>query len=204
MKYLKALGLAAVAAMALTALIGVGSASATVLCKTALSEGCAGVWDYPAGTEIDLSLEGSTSTRGTNGELLDTCTEGTIKGATTNTGGPSETVTSKSSELWSRNCTTTTVSLAPGSLEIHWKEGTNGTLTVKGTEVTKMIGSVSCVYGPAAGGVDLGTLTGGSPATVDVEAVLPKLSGGFLCPADVVWNGAYLVTTPQPLYVSAS
>jgi hypothetical protein len=207
MKYLKALGLAAVAAMVLTALIGAGSASATVLCKTALKEGCAASgWDYPTGTEIDISLVGTTSTSGTGGELLDTCTEGTNRGTTTNTGGSNETVDWNLLEFFSKSCTHTTDTIANGSLEVHWiSGGTNGTVTVKGTQATKIIpGGVSCTYGAGAEGTDLGTLTGGNPATLHVETALPKLAGSFLCPGDVVWNGSYVVTSPQPLYVSAS
>jgi hypothetical protein len=206
MKYLKALGLAAVAAMVVTAFLGAGSASATVLCKTALQEGCAASgWDYSAGTEIDISLVFTTSTRGTGGELLDTCTEGTNKGSTTNTGSSNETVDWNLTEFRSSNCTTTTDTVSNGSLEVHWiSGGTNGTVTVKGTQATKQLSGVSCLYGPPAGGTTLGTLEGGSEPKLHVEAVLPKLSGSFICAPDVVWNGSYVVTSPQPLYVSAS
>ncbi|MGN6275323.1 MAG: hypothetical protein ACTHNP_05235 [Solirubrobacterales bacterium] len=207
MKYLKTLGLAALAAMALTASIGASSASATVLCKTALKEGCAASgWDYPAGTEIDISLVNTTSTSATSGELLDTCTEGTSKGSTANTGSSSETIAWSLSVFTSSTCTHTTDTIANGSLEVHWiSGGTEGTVTVKGTQATKVIlGGTSCTYGAGAEGVDLGKLTGGSPATLHVETALPKLAGSFICPGDVVWKGSYVVTSPQPLYVSAS
>lgn len=206
MKYPKALGLAAVAAMALTALLGAGSASATVLCKTALEEGCAGTWDYPAGTEIDLSLVGTTSTSGTSGELLDTCTESTSKGSTTNTGGASETVDWNLTVYSSSNCTGTTDTISNGSLEVHWIAGsTNGTVTSKNTQATKIIpGGVSCTYGTGASGSDLGTLEGGAEPTLHVKTPLAKLAGSFLCPGEVVWDGFYAVTSPQPLYVSKS
>jgi hypothetical protein len=204
MRYLKILALAAVAATALIAFLGAGSASATVLCKAAITEGCAASGsDYPVETEIDMSLEGTTATRATDGTLLDTCTEGTLRGLTTNTGSASETVDWNLTHMQSSNCTTTTDAVVNGRLEVHWIPGTdNGTLTVFDTRVTKTIFGVTCVYGPGASGADLGTLTGGSVATLDVEVVLPKISGGFVCPADVVWVGAYIVTTPQPLYVS--
>ncbi len=206
MKYVKMLGLAVVAALALTAFFGAGSAAATVLCKTAMTEGCAASgWDYPVGTEIDMSLEGSTFTRATNGTLLDTCTEGTLRGLTTNTGSSSQTVDWNLTHMQSSSCSATTDSLVNGSLEVHWIPGTdNGTVTVTGTQVTKGLVFGTCVYGPGASGADLGTLTGGSPATLDVEAVLPKISGGVACPPDVVWVGAYIVTSPKPLYISNS
>jgi hypothetical protein len=206
MKYLKTLGFAAVTAMALTAFFGASSASATVLCKTALSEGCAGNWDYPTGTEIDLSLVSTTSTKTTEGELLDACTEGTSKGSTTNTGGPSETVDWNLTVYSSSNCTGTTDTISNGSLEVHWISGsTNGTVTSKNTQATKIIpGGVSCTYGTGATGTDLGTLEGGTEPTLHVKTPLSKLAGSFLCPGEVVWDGFYAVTSPRPLYVSAS
>jgi hypothetical protein len=50
MKHLKMLGLAALAAAALTALIGAGTASATVLCKNNLNTTTCSE-KYPAGTK---------------------------------------------------------------------------------------------------------------------------------------------------------
>ena len=55
MKYVKMLGLAAVAAMALMAFLGASSASATVLCKTHITSGCAAAgWDYAGPLEASL------------------------------------------------------------------------------------------------------------------------------------------------------
>lgn len=75
MKYLKMLGLAAVAAAALMAFVGAGTASAKegVLCSTT-SNPCNSKW--AAGTVIDFSLKGSAVwTNAENGETLETCTE---------------------------------------------------------------------------------------------------------------------------------
>lgn len=207
MKYVKMLGLAAVAAMALMAFIGASSASATVLCKTAASP-CPEGWDYSSGITLSLSIEEGTSTtlRNTSGVIENTCTSSTLKGTTSNTGSPSETVkgTVTAANLTYSGCSTTTDVLEGGELEVHRLEGTsNGTVTARGVKVTTNLAGVSCTYGFGAG-TDLGTLTGGTMATLDVHAIVNKQAGSFLCPGDVVWDMSYTVTEPEPLYVSAS
>jgi hypothetical protein len=227
MKYLKMLGLAAVSAMALMAFLGAGTASATVLCKTAMTEGCAAAgWAYPAGTVIDSSLEGPAVLETTEGVEIDTCTEGTVKGATSNAGSSTETVSGNIEETedaggvktfpgltWG-NCTQTTDTLRSGSLEVHWIAGTdNGTVTGKNSRVTVNTFGVSCIFGTAGTGTHIGTLTATpknakgeteKQATLDIEAIVPKIEGGFLCPADARWTGSYRVTSPEPLHISTS
>lgn len=206
MKHLKALGLVAAATMALMAFIGIGSASATVLCKTSITQGCAASgWDYPTGTTIDASLEGTAihelheSTM-----MLDTCSGSTFKGSTSNTGNSSETVlVPLAAWTWS-GCTRTTNTLKAGKLEIHWIAGTdNGTLTAFETEITTNTIFGSCVYG-FGNGHDIGILTGGNPATIDINTTVTKITGNFACPEVTTLTAAYPVTEPSPLYVATS
>lgn len=97
-------------------------------------------------------------------------------------------------ELTWSGCTTTVDTLAPGALEVHHIAGTdNGTLTSSGTEVTIKFLGVSCLFKTSA--TDIGTLTGGNPATFDISGTIPSPTGGF-CPASGNWSGAYKVTTP--------
>lgn len=207
MKYVKVFGLAAVMAMAMMAFLGAGTASATVLCKTSLTEGCgASGWDYPAGTQIHATLEaGSSATlRNTESSIVNTCTESTVLGKTTNTGSSNETVVGHIEALSFGHCTNTTDVVSLGELEVHWDVGTdNGTLTARTAAVTMNLFGASCTYG-AGGGTDLGTVTGGSMATMDVNAVVNKTAGGFLCPGTAVWEAKYTVTSPEPLYISTS
>lgn len=206
MKHFKVIGLAAVAAMALTAFLGAGSASATVLCKTQMTEGCAAAgWDYPIGTVIDASLEAETTLRlkNTSGTTLVTCTASTVKGETTNTGSATETVDGNASVLTFEGCDNPIHLVTPGSFEVHSIVGTdNGTVTANGVTVILTIFGVSCVY--TTDGTHAGVATGGSMGTVDFNTVLKKEVGGFLCPETIIWNGAYTVTSPEPLYVSTS
>jgi hypothetical protein len=214
MKYLKMLGLAAVAAMALMAFAGAGTASATVLCKknpTAVPPAVTGTEcpkgeDYPSGTVIDGSQTTATAIlETTGGSTLDTCTGSTVKGKTSTTGGATATVTGPIEELTWTGCTFPTSTVTKGSLEIHWIPGThNGTLTAKGTEVTINTGFFgACTYGASATGTDLGTITGGNPATMTINALVPLIKNeSGLCPSEARWTSHYTVTSPTPLYAS--
>src|SRR6187431_3678616 len=141
MRYLKMLGLAAVAAMALTAFFGAGSASATVLCKTTLTTGCAGAWDHPSGTEVHAVLDA-----GEHATLIGfwanvTCRTSTVRGETTSTGSSSTTVTGHIDELTFGECdcggtpgTAHVTTIANGTVEVHSISGShNSTMTGAGT-----------------------------------------------------------------------
>ena len=137
-----------------------------------------------------------------------------MKGTLENDGSATETVKADSKEAsdikWEEcstpngSCTVTTV--AAGTLEIHWIEGThNGTITGNGTIVTSecnsIFGKIHCIYKTAT--EDLGTLTGGNTATADFESTplnMEPTSG--LCPEGPKWDGKYSITTPDALYVT--
>jgi hypothetical protein len=87
MKRLKALGLAAVAAMALTAFLGAGSASATVLCTTTTTP-CDSHID-----QIEFSAKSATSGKeySTGGTEEATCTGSSFSGNKTVTGSSTTT-----------------------------------------------------------------------------------------------------------------
>ncbi len=201
MKHLNALGLAAIAALALTAFVGVGTASATVLCKEAKTTGCAA---YAAGTEIHATSENSAVLETTGGVVLDTCTGSTVRGKVSNAGSSSTTASGPIEELNWGVCSRTTNTLKLGSLEVHHIAGTdNGTLTATGgIEVTINTIFGTCTFGTGAA-LDIGKVTGGNPATINTEkTVVPKIAGNAACPAHGVWNAAFLVTSPTPLYIA--
>jgi hypothetical protein len=208
MKYLKILGLAAVAAMALAAFAGAGTASASTLCKTTVAE-CPAAWDWPSGTEIHAVLDSSTATLETTEgfELIDTCTGSTTAGKTSNTGSSTETVGGPLSSLTFTGCTFTTKVLKAGSLEIHADGDTGaGILTSKEAEVTVLaFGFIDCIAKTGTG-TTIGTMdepaSASSDATMTVNATIPLSGGG--CPATSKWTAEYTVTTPTPLYVSTS
>ncbi|MGN6816372.1 MAG: hypothetical protein ACTHK3_09860 [Solirubrobacterales bacterium] len=200
MKHLKILALAAMACAAFMAFVGASSASATVLCKTNLTEGCAAAgWAYPAGTVIESSSTNS-GTLKAGGITLDTCTGSTIKGKTSNAGSSTETVKGPNEEINWGTCTNETKTITNGELEIHHIAGTdNGTMTSNGTEVTVKTIFGSCVYSAS----DIGTLVGGNPASIEVKELSVKLVSGP-CPSETKWTQSFAVTSPKPLFVATS
>ena len=191
MKYLKILGLAAIAGMAVMAFVGAGTASATVACKTTTT---------PCGslaTELDASLSG-TATLSAEGITLDTCSAGTVKGPVTEQGS-TKTLKITVDTTWT-NCTQTTTQNEHGTLEIHWISGTdNGTVTATGFVVTVNTIFGSCTYGFGTTPKDLGEIKGGAPGTLAINTSVPRISGP--CPATATWVANYTVTTPNPVYI---
>jgi hypothetical protein len=182
------------------AFIGAGTASATVLCNEAASK-CK---SYVKGVTVDAALTESATFSTTSGTVLDTCTFGTREGTISNAGGTSATVSETIGDLSWGSCTGTTDTISKGELEIHWISGTNnGTVTGKNISITANTGFGSCTYGTGAA-ADIGTIEGGKPATIKINAILNKVEGGVLCPADVKAVAGYSVESPQPLFVGES
>ena len=206
MKYVKILGLMAVAAAALMAFAG--TASATVLKSTGAT--------VPATTILKASLEsGSTaSLADTAGNPIQTCTSSEVEGEIENAGGASATVSGPVTKLTfsgGATCSVTVTLVKTDRLEIHHIAGTtNGTLTASGFHVVLHVFGTQCTYGAGAS-TDLGTATGattatntGTLATMDVDAIVNRQTGGFLCPTTARWIAKYLVTSPHELTVEAS
>jgi len=210
MKYLKMLGLAAVAAAALMAFGGAGTASASVVCSTAVSP-CPAAQKWPNTVNgIDFSTENSTGTGAGKATLEDEfgfvkneC-ESTVQGTLTN-GSATATATLSGITLTWSNCTRTTATIATGTLEIHnIASSNNGTVTAKGFEVTSKVpklfegGEESCIFESGTTGLDLGTLTAGTPPTMDVSTTVALAPNqGPNCPANAKWTAKYKLTTPS-------
>jgi hypothetical protein len=207
MKYLKTLSLAVIAAAALMAIVGAGTASATsTLCKVTEEE-CSLANMWPEGTPIHAVLAPEThATLTPSGELPEiTCKESTISGSPETTTTPEGAI----SVLSFGSCEPQEVeTLETGRLQVHWDEEApeahNGALTASGVRVRvkAFFGSLSCDFG---GEVTSGlTLTGGSPAHVDATATIPmiKETGFITCPENAIWHAEYEVTAPASLYVS--
>jgi hypothetical protein len=204
MKYVKILGLAAFAAMALMA-FGAGTASASKLCKTTVST-CPAAWTYPSGTAVKSSLKSASAVLEVNGLVEDTCTASTVNGSTNTEGSSTTTVGGPISSLTFTGCTNTTKVITGGSLEVHSAAGGGGTVTSKGAEVTVVaFGFISCIAKTGAG-TTIGPLAEPANSTSDTvltaNATIPLSGAG--CPANALWTAEYTVTSPVPLYVSAS
>ena len=223
MKHLKMLGLAVLAAMALTALVGAGTASAKagVLCSNAQATGCTAPW--PVGTVIDFSLKTGTSAKLTNtaGETLDTCTTATVKGKLTANPGATGTATGENTSItWGSAgtpCTWTTTTTKLGKLSVE-AESTHGSGWVYADETIEVTISIPsflggpCLYGVAAG-TTLGTISEGKSgvSTFTANAVAKRNTNNGVHPClpgteTALWVAEYTLTEPvnTTLYVSTS
>ena len=209
MKYVKLFGVAALAAAAVMALFGVGTASATALCSTT-ADPCPAGQKWPANTVVDFSIppEASIVLKDTGGNELGRCGISTLKGKITNAGSATDTVTWPVEETTWGKCTFTTTTVTLGKLEIHKIAGTStGTVTadcaIEWTTTTGAFGS--CFYGVAAGS-DLGTITEGSGTgvTFHVNAVVTRFGSNFLCPSTTRMTGTYVLTSPSGTTFSVS
>lgn len=206
MKHLKTLTLAVMAVLACMACVGAGSASATKFCKNNASTLTCSE-PYAAETQVHAIVTGTTSFETTAGETTAKCTVSTFQMRVEKAGSSSETVAGPISSLtWGINgegCEQVTETVRSGRLEFHQITNTdNATVTGSKTQITIHMFGVSCIY-EAGTGLDVGVLTGGNPATLDVNAVLTKTESSFLCPEDMRWTASYEVTSPTPLYVTA-
>jgi hypothetical protein len=204
MKHLKMLGLAAVAATALMAFIGVGTAAAGP------TELYAGHVTQEAGLTIHSTLAVGTSAKlsDTSGELADTCKGSTVHGTTSNTTAAQ--VTGEIKSLTWSECNFPTVTLTNGSLDITYVGDQNGdgqgdgTVTGTGSVVTvKVFGLFDCKYGTGAG-THLGTLFGTTAGTTTLSinaTVLEQAPHVFGCPETTKWVANYTVTSPLGLNV---
>jgi len=192
MKQLKMLGLAAVAAAALTALAA-PFASATTLEVGGVSQN--------GSVAISASLKSGTMVilRDTFGITTNRCNKSTVEGAS---GNPfsGATVTGPLSTLTFGECSFEPVEVHKGGT-LHFSHitgTTNGTVTSSGTEVTtnSAFGTLNCITG---GGTHLGTLTGvaSGHATIDINAQL-SCSG-----ISSKLAATYTVTGPTGFGVSA-
>jgi len=193
MKYIKMLGLAAIAAAAMMAFAG--SASATIITS-------------PEGTPFTGTIE-ATSTHtslhpGSGTSFLTvTCEHSFVKG-TIEKHGAAVTAEGPLSELTFSKCTDPVTVAKPGRLVAHTIAKGTATLTSVGAEVLIHTSEgPTCTFTTGAG-VDIGVLedskhTGGN-ATLNIgSSSIP--ASGFLCPSTGVWTGDYKVTAPSKIYV---
>src|SRR3954453_9196269 len=205
MKHIKTLGLIALAATAVMAFVGAGTASATELYQRTAG----GTVTLGKGTKIESSLSGGTAKlTTTGGSLLDTCTGGGVSGTTSTAGSSTTTVLGGITSLTWTGCLEPTETSVNGELEIHHiASTTNGTVTGKNSvvKVNTTIFEAICEY-TVGSALDLGELIGAKTAegnaTLAINTVVPA-KNSFFCP-DARWEANYTVTIPKGLVVEAS
>ena len=195
MKYVKMLGLLAVAAAAFMAFAA--TASATTVTS-------------PEGTtytgKIVAEAEGGGIT--VDGPADINCGESHVEGEVEGHGS-SVTATGKISKWTFEQCGVHLTIETKGSLAVHTDAETsngNGTLTASGSSLRADITSlgISCTY--STNETDIGTLTGsnvtGGTATLDINSSpIPRTGGSFFCGSSGALTGSYVITSPSTFYV---
>ena len=186
MKYIKMLGLLAVAASALMAFAG--SASATEI--TSSTGSTPKIIAHSVG---HVTLHNAVGTISCNSTV-----EGTVTAH-----GAGQTASGPISSLTFTNCTNGNVHqpvAAAGSLEVHPTATTgNGTLTSSGAKVGVTLFGVECGYSTA--GTDIGEVIGGEHAVLKIKATLSRTFGSALCGGTGNWTGEYKLSHPTDLTI---
>lgn len=192
MIYLRTLGFAVLATMALMASIAAGSASATTFEVGGVAK------NSSVTIEASVAAGSSTIFKDTNNLTIETCTGWTIKaGSVSPFTGTS--VTAAISSMTLTGCSHKATVIKPGTLHIAWTAGTKGTTWISGSEVTfeSTIFGISCIA-KTGEGTTIGTLTGvaSGNATWDFNGVIPMGACG-----DMNMTGTSTVTSPSGLGV---
>jgi hypothetical protein len=188
MKHLKMLGLAAIAALGLLAFVGAGTASADLYTDAGKTI------KYKTGTTVNATLaSGKSASLKSGSTTIATCTGGAVHGKTTNETG---TVSGNVESLTWTGCSQTTHTIANGTISIT----SGGSVSGKGNQVTLGVFGTSCTYGTGEG-TTLGTLSSGAEPKLVINANIPRIAGGFLCPSTGTWEAEYIVTEPHALTV---
>lgn len=190
MKYVKMIGLLAVAAAALMAFAGPASAKLT----------------SPSGTTYGGTIHATAGTTSLDGSIDVTCTSSTVTG-TVSSGSTSGPVSSLSFSGCGKD--TVTVLGSPS-------HGNAGTLAISGGSVFSSEAEVTvqlhrsvlgfpitthCVY--VTNNTNVGTFTGGSPAKLDIDSAqipVDEEQSDGACGDTAEWTGSYTVNTPNPLF----
>ncbi len=177
-------------ALSLVAVTGMASATALYGGSEALS----------AGSKVESTGSGIVFKAG---YATIQCSHSELEGATSNAGGSSQTVDLPINSWIVTGCNAAWKTLKGGKWIFHWTSGSDGTVASEGWEWTISYSGTSCTYGtPTA--TNLGTLSGGGPATLFVSAALTRVAGGFLCANPASLTATYRITNPVPLHITAS
>ena len=196
MKYVKMLGLVALAASAMMAL-GASSASADVIC-TNLETPC-----KAANRVTILKPVAVGTTKLTTSFKTIECNKSQIEGTVTKD-GEGNPIEASISTLDFEECNCEIKVLKNGTLKATNIAGTsNATVFSSGAEVTAncstIFGAVHCIY--ATNNTHLGVVKGGENSTLNVEeAEIPRLPTSAICAEKAKWDAAYKIANHKFLY----
>jgi hypothetical protein len=220
MRYVKMLGIATMAAAALSAFAASSASAAgetlpnTVLCETAETTCAAGnQMNGVSGTAITATLKAGTKAKLKAGFAVIECAKSSVAGtATWNAANhtPHAILTTETFTECNAGQTVTVEQKAEVIIhhEIEAGHTDTGALTVVGGRIKAAVGSTSCAYGGTIAGSSIHA-QGGNPAIIaasliEGETKLTKLEGGILCASPAEWIAGYEVTSPKPLHFSTT
>ena len=186
MKYVKMLGLLAVAAAALMAFAG--TASATTLTS-------------PSGTAYTGEIAATAGATELHGSFVTVkCNKSSVTGSKVESHGAGVTAKGPISSLTFSECNFPVSVKKAGTLEVHATSGGNGTLTSSGAEITIETSIANCIF--TTSNTDVGTVTGGTTAVLDINsAAIPRTGHSVFCGSSGTWTGSYTVNTPDTLLI---
>lgn len=181
MKYVRVLGLLALAATALMAFAATASAELTRPTNVTLLKGAA-IHAVNESTHVTLDPPSLPAIE---------CNS-TVQGSVAVDAGTSGSISTLSFTGCTSSWHVTTVS--GGELEIEATGGYNGVVYSKGATVEATRFGVTCRYA-TANTTEVGIFTGGDPGTMHITADIPFHSGSGLCGTDpTAWEGDYVTT----------
>ncbi len=181
MKYVKMLGLLAVAAAALMAFAG--TASATSLTS-------------PLGTTYTEEIVATSTNSELDGAFVTVkCGHSEAKGEITAHGGEAP-VSGDITSLTFTECNYPTTVESAGTLSIN----SENKVTSNGAKVSIATSVGTCVF--TTNNTSVGTLAEGENAALNINSSkIPRTGGNFLCGSSGTWTGSYDLTTPNDLWV---
>lgn len=222
MKYLKALSLAAVAALALMAFVGVSSASAKVCSTSGEGLACASGHGKEYTGPIVASLIETTGGAGevhavlTSGFIQVTCTTSTVSGTITNAATGTGDIEGQTFAGCTSSFGTTCTANTSASAANKWhsvavtETAPNGRMEVENITGTftcpTPFGTVVCRYKKAKVGAAGEIKIFGSDTTPTIEATEVPLEreaeSSSFCSTTAKWDGRYEITSPSSLFLT--
>ena len=183
MKYVKMLGLLAVAAAALMAFAGTATAASVTSSE--------GTTPNIVASSTNSELDGAFVTV--------KCGTSTVEGNVESHGG--STVGGNVDHLTFGSCNYEVTITSAGSLTVEPVSPTgNGTVKSTGANISIHTSVGTCTF--TTNGTDVGTLTGGTGAVMNINsAKIPRTGGNFLCGSTGTWTGKYTVSNPATLEI---
>jgi hypothetical protein len=153
---------------------------------------------YPEGETLHSVIKSGGTFRLTSaGSTIADCKKSTTDGNSTD--NDTTWVVIHLSTLNWEECSQTTHTVVPGTIEFMTVGSNQVVVRGQNTEVTLKLFNISCTYGTGAG-TTLGTMTGGSAPIIELNTTFIKTAGSFVCPETVGWDVEYEIIAPHALF----